>query len=437
MNVLLTLLWMAVEIADAVIMFDGFARRRAVGPQTLLVPVVWILSAVWLFVFPGTFFWKILLILLEFSLVYTFLFQDGSGLPFRLCLALIYYGITCNLDNLVTTFLFAYLDENWSYDEADWQSVLLGAAVRLLSTAVILGLHRFRKRSKARSVPWQWYSFPAGVSLLTVRMCYYLGDYYRAGRLEAEVLFICALFLLTMELISVVMISWMEQNAQARQEALNLNTQVRAQAQGIEALSASYAAQRRQTHDFRAHMAVLAELLANNQPERAAAYVAGLQQTQSERVLPVNTHNGTMDALLNQKADAARRCGSDIQFEVSDLSALCIHPPDLTVLVSNLLDNAMEAGLALPAEERRIQVKALLNGDDFFFSVRNRSGPVVIPRNGLPASTKPDPELHGYGLQNVVTILRKYRALYDLNWEDGWFQFVTELPNTVPRSPEK
>lgn len=432
MNFLTTMYWVAMDMIGALILFDSFARRRKTRLWGLWVGAILLFSTVYLLVVPSSFFWKMVLLIPEYIGLYTVSFRDDGGPLFRVCLALIHHGISCNMDNLVAAFLFARVDPGWSFGQADGQSFLLGGVAYLLSWLVEIVLHLSRRHCKAQAASWRWYVFPATLSMLTVGMIYYLGGLYSDSGLSAQGLFACAVFLALVDLLSVVLVSWMEQNAHDRREALNLHTQVRAQAQGIEALNDSYAAQRRLTHDFRAHLAVLAQLLENGESGKAAAYVTRLQQTQSERILPVNTHNGMMDALLNQKAGAARKSGADIQFEVNDLSALNIDPPDLTVLLSNLLDNAIEAGLTLPGQERRIQVKALLDGKEFFFSVRNRSRPVTVPRGGLPASTKEDPDLHGYGLQNVVTILHKYRALYDLHWEDGWFQFVTELPNTLP-----
>ena len=51
--------------------------------------------------------------------------------------------------------------------------------------------------------------------------------------------------------------------------------------------------------------------------------------------------------------------------------------------------------------------------------------------NQLPASTKENPSFHGYGLQNVHTTLEKYHTLYAMDYENGWLEFATELPNTL------
>ena len=104
---------------------------------------------------------------------------------------------------------------------------------------------------------------------------------------------------------------------------------------------------------------------------------------------------------------------------------------DLTILISNTLDNAIEACEKLPEEDRRIFVQVLLEEDVLFYAVRNRSLPVNVQPGQLPVTTKIPPSLHGYGLENVRTTLKKYSSLYAINYADGWFGFATDLPNTL------
>lgn len=233
--------------------------------------------------------------------------------------------------------------------------------------------------------------------------------------------------------IIILLISWMEQNANFREEAISLQAKSKAQQESIEALSAAYAQQRKLTHDFRAHLSTLDGMLMqqNRDINTIQTYIHSLQSKQNERILLVNTHHAALDALLNQKALVAKNRKIDIQFSVNDLSPIKIDMVDLTVVISNTLDNAIEACEKLPETDRQIYVQALLEEDELFYAVRNKSLPVNMIANQLPASTKENPSFHGYGLQNVHTTLEKYHTLYAMDYENGWFEFATELPNTL------
>ena len=245
-------------------------------------------------------------------------------------------------------------------------------------------------------------------------------------------LFVCALFLTSIQVAALFLVSWMEQNAHFREEALSLQTKAKAQQENIEALSAAYAQQRKLTHDFHSHLDLLAAFLNRDDgTEDARNYIHNLQKTTISRLLLVSTKNTSLDALLNPKALLAKKRNIDIQFMVNDLSPLKLSIVDLTVIISNIFDNAIEACEKLPEEERQIRVQVLLEEEELFFSVHNRSLRVSIQPGQLPPSTKENPTLHGYGLENVRSILKKYKAVYTMEYQEGWFYFATELPNTL------
>lgn len=110
-----------------------------------------------------------------------------------------------------------------------------------------------------------------------------------------------------------------------------------------------------------------------------------------------------MDALFNTKAAEATQKKISIDFEVNDLSNLPFDVSDMVVLLSNLLDNAIEACQQYDKGDKAIHVMAVAQ-QDFFISVRNTSEPVVIISGSIP-TTKPEPQMHGFGLANIRLIL--------------------------------
>lgn len=96
----------------------------------------------------------------------------------------------------------------------------------------------------------------------------------------------------------------------------------------------------------------------------------------------------------------------------------------ITVILSNLLDNAIEA--SEKCDNKQIEVRVLLE-NSFFFSIRNTSLPVHIINNHI-TSTKSDRSLHGFGLENVKTLLVKHNGEYVMFYDNGWFQFSAEIP---------
>ena len=115
-----------------------------------------------------------------------------------------------------------------------------------------------------------------------------------------------------------------------------------------------------------------------------------------------------------------------MQFCINDLSSIQLSASELVVLLSNLLDNAIEACRRVDAE--RLIRCTILENDGFFLSIRNTSLPVRITEHGI-ATTKVSASEHGYGLPSVCRILDALHAEYAYNYEDGWFQFTAEIPS--------
>lgn len=295
-------------------------------------------------------------------------------------------------------------------------------------------LHKCTRKNKVvETTSWQWYTIPALLSLISILLIFFFGACFQKRQMTTLPLFVCAGFITFLQTAAMFLVSWMEQNAHYREETLSLQTKARAQQENIEALSAAYAQQRKLTHDFQAHLDTLAGMLTQAPLDTGTLqkYVQDLRAAQTSRLLLVNTHHAALDALLNQKALVAKNRKIDIQFSVNDLSAVKINMVDLTILISNTLDNAIEACEKLSEEDRRIFVQVLLEDDVLFYSVRNRSLPVDVQPGQLPVTTKIPSSLHGYGLLNVQTTLQKYSSLYAINYANGWFGFATDLPNTL------
>lgn len=89
---------------------------------------------------------------------------------------------------------------------------------------------------------------------------------------------------------------------------------------------------------------------------------------------------------------------------MNDLSRIHIKATECTVVLGNLLDNAIESCQKFPEDKQWIQVSVIYNkGDDkepgnIFISVLNPSLPVKI-ENNMIRTTKANPSFHGFGLK--------------------------------------
>ena len=423
---LFTSLWLLIDLIYSHLFFDSFFPKRSHSfRRFLLFPIFTIAGTILLTFSPSTY--TPIVSILIFALINSFLHITTKA--YSVFFSIIVYSIGCTIDNLVFTSFLAFSGWHYTTLQSSFPSyIFLSIFSHGLPLLFCFALNRLRKRKHIETSNWNWYFIPVALSFVCIIMEFYLNSCFRYEQIESVPLSVCAAFITMVNIASLLLVSWVERTSHLREESLFLHAQIKVQSEGIEALSLSNTAQRKLTHDFRAHLEMLDSLLENQSFQEAADYITRLRAEQTERILLVNTHNSAMDAILNQKALIAKKHDIDVQFAVNDLSPLLIDAVDLTVIISNLMDNAIEACEKLPIHERQIHVKALLE-DAFFFSIRNRSEPVQVCDN-MVITTKPNTLLHGYGLQNVRSTLNKYDSYFGIDYQNGWFLAYAEIQNT-------
>ena len=317
---------------------------------------------------------------------------------------------------------------NLSYKEYIWNVPLYSMVFilrPLILLAIALVIRKYHQPLSVGKHARAWVPLSAVFPLCTLLIIWQIYTYPK----EQQVWQICLLILNAVDVVAIFMFDHLEQSAENREKLVAAAERARVQDENIEALSQAYAGQRKITHDYRTQLSTLSELVNQGNLREVKAYLSEMKDHQSERILLINTHNAAIDAVLNQKGYAGQRQGLDIRFRVNDLSALKLPRVDVTIVLGNLIDNAMEACSQLQESEQWVSIQILYNQGILSISIINPSLPVQFV-NGQITTTKPDPLLHGYGLRNVQDILDKYKAEYTFSFENGRFIFTADWPDT-------
>ncbi len=207
-------------------------------------------------------------------------------------------------------------------------------------------------------------------------------------------------------------------------ESLLLRQHMEMQQESMSALEQNYRLQRKSTHEFEHHLQVLRDLLDQGETETAQSYLGQLKRNRSIHVMSVSSNHPVVDVILNQKHQTARQNEIKMQIQVNDLSAVQIPSDSLVVILTNLLDNAMEACRRI--DGYREIFCTILYDEGLYISIRNTSGPVSVVDGKIPTS-KQNSLSHGYGLLSVSYMLDKLGAEYTFGYEEGWFHFTAEI----------
>lgn len=192
-------------------------------------------------------------------------------------------------------------------------------------------------------------------------------------------------------------------------------------------MSLNYEEQKRILHDYHNQIGCMQGLLKKQQYKEAEAYAEKLADSFPNQMQNVDVNHPILNVVLNQKYRLAKRKDISFLFYANDLSDLWLEEQDAVSLLSNLLDNAIEACGKLESE-RKIWVKLVREKRQFVLSIRNTvSEPVDIQDDAIPTS-KEDKRKHGIGLKNVQMILDKYQGMGMMRYEEGCFSYTAVIP---------
>ena len=424
MEYVISAIWSALELFCFILFNGAFLVRKARKKSDILaVAAIWIFTSVYAYL-PINQFLKQLCLPFIYAWISVLLYE-GTYVA-HVFLAVICYIFVAVIDAFSSYGMCEML--HIDYSTLIWRKLLyttLITADKLVAVFLAWLLYRFRgKRSWGK-----WYDkwlllsvlFPA-VSIFVFLMFFYYGP--RDGDISISIV-IFSVVLMAANIAMLYIISGIEKATEHEQDARLLKQQISLQTENYNALKKNYSVQRKATHEFERHIQVLRDLLDQEEYDSAKDYIRTLQANRTLRIFCVNSSNPVIDVVLNQKHQLAQENAITMHVQVNDLSSISYQTDELVVLLSNLLDNAIEACLRL--DGRREILCTILKEDSTYISIRNTSNPVVIVNNEIPTS-KPDATEHGFGIPAVKYILERLNAEYTSAYNDGWFQFVAEIP---------
>lgn len=177
-------------------------------------------------------------------------------------------------------------------------------------------------------------------------------------------------------------------------------------------------------HDYRNHIQLMKVLAANGDMDGIKAYLDELDTDLNTVDTVVKTGNSMADAILNSKISLAKSKNINVQVDAHIPVKLKMSELDLCCIIGNLFDNAIEANLALPEENRLIRVYMDMKGTQLYISFTNFTATKKMKKSGNRFhTTKGDG--HGFGLVRIDNIIERLDGYLSRNSEDG--AFTTEI----------
>lgn len=245
---------------------------------------------------------------------------------------------------------------------------------------------------------------------------------------QANLLSIIAFGMVGMNIIVFCLINdILKREMQIRENKIS-QMQAKNQLEMYKAISENFDNQRRKSHEYKNQITCIEALMGKKQYDKLEEYVKKIYNCWNNELDVINTNNVIVNAILNTKYQEAKAKGIAFAFRVNDLSKLEVDDEDMVTILSNLLNNAIEA-CELCEDKRIIKFKFVKESDFIVIAVKNTFNCDVAYENGKIKSIKTfHTDEHGIGIKNILKVIGKYDGSYVIEDRDKEFCFSIIIP---------
>ncbi len=194
-----------------------------------------------------------------------------------------------------------------------------------------------------------------------------------------------------------------------------------------QALSRTYEGNAKLYHNLHNHIEAIYQCLNQGDIQEAVRYCEDLRTPVREISQTVWTGDKALDYLISSKMSLAEQEHIKTKVNIEYPHNTNIRSVDLTTILGNLLDNALEAVETAPDELRFLNLTIRRINAMLIIKVENGYGNAPAENGGKLTTSKADKASHGWGLKSVQTAADRYYGTITTDYKNGVFQSVVTL----------
>lgn len=339
---------------------------------------------------------------------------------------------------LLVSDLITYIVYNKIYYIQDNSERFIGTFVTLLNKCVLLLIiilvkHFISKKYKNSFNNTSWVKlavFPllsiglTGV-LLKNRFTILFPD-------QKNILWIIICLLIAMNIYMFLFIQDIGQKNILEQEKYILEMDKKTQKALYESIENGLEKQRELSHEYKNHIVCIYTMLEQKNYDGAKEYLKRISGIMSHGMDKINTNHPVANAIINAKYQEAVEKGIVVVCKINDLSGITMEDSDIVLILSNILNNAIEA-CEKCAGKKFLKFKFVMEKGNLIISIKNSYNGIIIKKGGYFQTTKNNKNrAHGIGLSNTIKTIEKYKGFYNISYDDNEFHVFIDIPQINP-----
>ena len=179
-------------------------------------------------------------------------------------------------------------------------------------------------------------------------------------------------------------------------------------------------------HDIKDHLITLNELYKNDKKVEFEKYISTIYGELNSKNIS-NSNNFIFDSILNLKLKKIIDKDVDLKLDINIPPAVNILEYDVTVVLGNLLDNAITATLESKEKKLVISISESM-GNSIVILIDNTYNLIKSKGENKFETTKKNKKEHGLGLYNVEKVINKYDGELMISHTEDTFSVAAILP---------
>lgn len=343
-------------------------------------------------------------------------------------IAMLYYGLIGAIDILFYISYMALIDNFHVPDSGiNWSLATILSKLADFLAVIIIKKHVSKGDSTYNLKGSEWLRFivfpvfTVGMILAMMSDTQVIGD---AHLENVYLLFAIGLVLITVAAFYLIC-DIVKRERRIREDDL-FREKVKNQTEMYRSVYDNYEVQRKRAHEYKNQIMCMEALLQKKEYAELEKYITEIGGKLTDADSNINTNNTLIDAIINTKYREMEEQGILLVMKFNEMADLWMDDEDVVVILSNLLNNAIEA--CEKCEEKTVKMKLMKESDDIIISVRNTYNGEIVMKGDEIQTSKSDKAEHGLGIKNVIEAVEKYGGSYSINHDEKEFAFSICIP---------